>query len=343
MVKVSVVIPIYNVEKYLDEGIESIRRQTLEDLEIILVNDGSTDGSLNICREHAARDGRIKVIDKPNSGVSAARNAGIEAANGEYIGFVDPDDWAEPEMFEKMYGRAREINADVCMCNYVRNLDGKAEPIRLNINHDLLTREDIVNEVIAGMISSPDLNSGAAAIMGSVWRCLFSRDLIDRQRIRFIEGIPFMEDTIFCVQVFSQCSRVAIDEGFYYNYRIIMNSATASYKKYLPDNQKKVYGLLEGILRDEKLDGVLQERLDLRFVNMDFDLIANEVHRDNPKTYSKKIDAIFAICRDKNLKRILNSLDTSGYTLRKRFILKAMKNESAALIYMYYIVIARLL
>ncbi|MBP1744960.1 MAG: epsJ 2, partial [Firmicutes bacterium] len=88
MVRVSVVIPVYNVEKYLDEGIESVRRQTLEDIEIILVNDGSTDGSLRICREHAAKDSRITVIDKPNGGVSTARNAGLEAASGEYIGFI---------------------------------------------------------------------------------------------------------------------------------------------------------------------------------------------------------------------------------------------------------------
>jgi len=343
MVKVSVVIPVYNVEEYLAEGILSILRQTLENIEIILVNDGSTDGSLNICREHAARDGRIKVIDKPNGGVSSARNAGLSAAAGEYIGFIDPDDWADAEMYEKMYSRAAGIQAEACICNYVRNEDGKIVPIPLNINRDLLTRDDIVKELMAGVIASPDLNSGAAAIMGSVCRCLFSRDLIDRNRLRFIEGIPFMEDTIFCLQAFGKCSRIAVDEGFYYNYRIIMHSATTSYKRYASENQKQVYGILECILKDEKLDGALRERLDVRFVNMDFDLIANEAHRDNPKAYREKIDAILSICRDENLKRILDSLDISGYTLRKRFILNAMKNESAALIYMYYIVIARLL
>ena len=343
MVRVSVVIPVYNVEKYLDEGIESVRRQTLEDIEIILVNDGSTDGSLRICREHAAKDSRITVIDKPNGGVSTARNAGLEAASGEYIGFIDPDDWVEPDMYEKMYGRALEIGAEACICNYVRNEDGKVVPIPLNINRDLMTRDDIVSELIAGVIACPGLDSGAAAIMGSVCRCLFRKDLIDRHGLRFIEGIPFMEDTIFCIQAFSKCGRIAVDEGFYYNYRIIMHSATTSYKKYASENQKLVYGLLEGILKEEKLDGALQDRLDIRFVNMDFDLIANEAHRDNPKTYREKISAIREICRDGNLKRILARLDTSGYTARKRFILNAMKNEWLALILIYYMIIARLL
>ena len=175
MVKVSVVIPVYNVEKYLAQGIESVRRQTLEDIEIILVNDGSTDGSLKVCREHAAMDSRITVIDKPNGGVSSARNAGLDAASGEFVGFIDPDDWVEPEMYENLYGRAREIGAEACICNYVRNEDGKVVPIPLDINRDLLTREDIARELIAGVIAPPDLNSGAAAIMGSVCRCLFKR------------------------------------------------------------------------------------------------------------------------------------------------------------------------
>jgi glycosyltransferase involved in cell wall biosynthesis len=343
MVKVSVVIPVYNVEKYLDEGIESVRRQTLDDIEIILVNDGSTDGSLKLCREHEAKDSRITVIDKLNGGVSSARNAGLEAASGEYIGFIDPDDWVEPGMYEKLYGRAREIGAEACICNYVRNEDGKVVPIPLPINRDLLTRDDIAFELIAGVIASPDLNSGAAAIMGSVCRCLFKKELLDRHGLRFIEGIPFMEDTIFCIQAFSKCGRIAVDEGFYYNYRIIMHSATTSYKKYASENQKQVYGLLEGILKEENLLASLQDRLDVRFVNMDFDLIANEAHRDNPKTCREKISAIREICRDGNLDRILSGLDTSGYTARKRFILNAMKNESAALIYIYYIIIARLL
>ncbi len=254
MVKVSVVIPVYNVEKYLAQGIESVRRQTLKDIEIILVNDGSTDGSLKVCREQAAKDSRITVIDKPNGGVSSARNAGLDAASGEFVGFIDPDDWVEPEMYENLHGRAREIGAEACICNYVRNEDGKVVPIPLPINRDLLTREDIARELIAGVIASPDLNSGAAAIMGSVCRCLFKKELLDTHGLRFIEGIPFMEDTIFCIQAFSKCGRIAVDEGFYYNYRIIMHSATTSYKKYASENQKQVYALLEGILKEEGLE-----------------------------------------------------------------------------------------
>jgi glycosyltransferase EpsH len=343
MVKVSVVVPVYNVEKYLAEGIESIRRQTLEDIEIILVNDGSTDRSMSICKQQEELDGRIRVIDKLNGGVSSARNAGLEAASGEFVGFIDPDDWAEPEMFERMYNRAEEIDADACICNYVRNEAGRVAPVALELKRDLLNKDEVVGELIAGAIASPDLNSGASAIMGSVWRCLYRRELVENNDLRFIEGIPFMEDTLFCIQAFSKCNRIAVDEGFYYNYRIIAQSATGSYKKYAIANQKLVYGLLESIIREEKLEDFLRSRLDLRLVNMDFDLISNEVHRNNPKTFKEKIRTISDICSDKKLKRILSELDTSGYTMRKRFILNSMKKGYAVLIYIYYIFISRLL
>lgn len=103
MPKVSIVVPVYNVERQLARCINSLRTQTIEKVEIILVNDGSTDKSLEICRYFAELDRRIKVIDKPNGGVSSARNKGIELAQGEYIGFVDPDDWIEPDMYRSIY------------------------------------------------------------------------------------------------------------------------------------------------------------------------------------------------------------------------------------------------
>ena len=116
MIKVSVIVPVYNAEKYLRACVDSILAQTVTELECILVDDGSTDASPTICDEYAARDSRVKVIHKPNGRASSARNAGIRAARGEYIAFVDSDDWIAPDMYEKML----EPGADVCLCDYVR-------------------------------------------------------------------------------------------------------------------------------------------------------------------------------------------------------------------------------
>lgn len=122
MPKVSVIVPVYNAEKYLQECVDSILRQTLADLELILVDDGSTDSSPALCDRYAEQDARVKVIHKPNGRAASARNAGIRAASGDYVAFVDSDDWVSPEMYEKMLG----TGADVTLCDYVR-FQGKTE------------------------------------------------------------------------------------------------------------------------------------------------------------------------------------------------------------------------
>ena len=116
-IKVSVIVPIYKTEKYLSTCVESLLCQTLKEIEIILIDDGSPDNCPALCDNYALKDSRIKVIHKTNSGLSDARNIGIKEAAGEYIGFVDSDDWVKPEMFEKMYQNAIQNNADVVVCN----------------------------------------------------------------------------------------------------------------------------------------------------------------------------------------------------------------------------------
>ncbi len=114
--KISVIIPIYNTEKHLRQCLDSIINQTLKEIEIICVNDESTDGSLDIVNEYAQKDERIKIINKKNNGAAAARNTGMDHAAGEYIGFVDSDDWIALDMYEKLYENAKSYNSDIVMC-----------------------------------------------------------------------------------------------------------------------------------------------------------------------------------------------------------------------------------
>ena len=116
MPKISVIVPVYNVEKYLRKCIESILNQTFREFELILVDDGSTDSSGKICDEYALKDSRIKVIHKENGGASSARNAGLDVAKGEYIGFVDSDDWIEMDMYGELYRLIKENNTDISVC-----------------------------------------------------------------------------------------------------------------------------------------------------------------------------------------------------------------------------------
>ena len=119
MTRVSVIIPVYNVEKYLEKCLESLKNQSLTDIEFICINDGSTDNSLAILNRYAAKDKRFTVISQENQGQGIARNKGLELARGEYIGFVDPDDWVEENMFETLYNKAKELELDIIECNYI--------------------------------------------------------------------------------------------------------------------------------------------------------------------------------------------------------------------------------
>lgn len=117
MIKVSIIIPVYNAEKHLKKCIQSVLTQTEKDIEVILIDDGSKDESLHICQLYEKQDNRLRVIHQENSGVSAARNKGITLAKGEYIGFVDADDWIDCEMYRLMLGEAKKTDADVVMCD----------------------------------------------------------------------------------------------------------------------------------------------------------------------------------------------------------------------------------
>ena len=118
MSKISIIVPVYNVESYLSNCIDSILNQTFKDFELILVNDGSTDKSLEICKHYKNMDDRIFIIDKKNGGLSSARNAGLDIIKGEYIGFVDSDDYIHPQMYELLYKQIIENEADISMCEF---------------------------------------------------------------------------------------------------------------------------------------------------------------------------------------------------------------------------------
>ena len=120
MIKVSIIVPVYNMEKYLRECLDSLVNQTLKDIEIICINDGSKDNSLEILNEYSQKDSRIKVINKENEGQGVARNLGISKAQGEFIGFVDPDDWVELDMYEKMYNQAKTLDSEIVICDHTR-------------------------------------------------------------------------------------------------------------------------------------------------------------------------------------------------------------------------------
>ena len=147
---ISIIVPIYNVGKYLPKCIESILNQTFKNFELILVNDGSTDNSGVVCDDYAKKDTRIKIVHKSNGGVSSARNAGLYVAKGEYIGFVDPDDYIDKNMYEKLYRLCIDNNSDIAICRFNREINGKIQNKESTEEIIELNNMEAMNELFKG-------------------------------------------------------------------------------------------------------------------------------------------------------------------------------------------------
>ncbi|MEL7647197.1 MAG: glycosyltransferase [Sedimentibacter sp.] len=304
MKNVSVIVPVYNVEKYLSRCLDSILSQTMRDIEIILVNDGSKDSSLEICRSYAEKDSRIVVIDKKNEGVSVARNAGIDAAKGTYVGFVDPDDWIEPRMYESMYNTIEKYGCCMALCNYIKDSKFSITVKTIKVNRDVLGKLDIINELIANMVGMEDILPKYSNVMGCVWRCLYRRDFLNDFNLRFKPGISIMEDLLFNVQSLVYCDRVCIDHGVYYHYMRNKTSSLRTYNNKMWQDFKKVHNTLEEILEDADLEEYMRNRLDSRYIAMAACAVGNEIYRNSTKLRERMHTAKYII-QDEKLKEVL--------------------------------------
>lgn len=207
MATVSVIIPVYNVSPYLVACLDSVCAQTLTDLEIILVDDGSADGSEKICDRYADRDERIRVIHKPNGGLSSARNTGIEAATSDWIGFIDSDDRIDPDMYELLYQDAQETGADLACCGIYDCYKGR-DPVRVsNPKRVVMTSEQAVQAVMEAKVAT------ASAVTK-----LYRRELFEE--VRYPVG-KTSEDAFAIIKLLIRCRQVSVNttQRYYYIHR----------------------------------------------------------------------------------------------------------------------------
>ena len=214
MPELSIIVPVYKVEQYLPKCIDSILAQTFSDFELILIDDGSPDRCGRICDEYAAKDSRITVIHQENKGASAARNAGLDLARGEYIGFVDSDDWIEPEMYETMLGKAKEADLDLVICG-LNNFSESGEHVRSIL---LGSGAYSKNELLKSVFRTPNELGGGCV------NKVFRHAAI--QSARFREGVPIAEDWLYLFACYTFCSSAYKLSAPLYNIVERQNSAT---------------------------------------------------------------------------------------------------------------------
>lgn len=239
MKKISIIVPVYNAEKYLTKCLNSLSFQTYKELEIIAVDDGSTDKSGQILADFAKRDNRIKVIHSENHGVSHARNIGLDVATGEYVGFVDSDDWVDKDFFEKLLQAIEENNGDIAGAGFVLELPHKTQYKLTVKDAQNFSRERAIEEIFA--IAERPL------LIWSLWDKLIKHELIPE--IRFDENLKLSEDQYFMWQVLGKIKKFVYVPSLGYHYR--MNEASATHKK-TTSQQGTYLAAMERILAESK-------------------------------------------------------------------------------------------
>lgn len=333
---VTIIVPVYNAAGHIDKCITSLLNQTLVEMEIILVDDGSTDKSPYICQEYSKSHSNVSLIRQENGGVSSARNTGIKHANGNYIGFVDSDDWINDSMYESMLMLLRTNSADACFCNYTKILVSKSIPINFSYSESVFDREEILDTIIPNIIGSPSLDSGSSSEGGLVCQSLFRKDIIDRNNIQFNEDVSIGEDLLFTIHYLSKSSKLVIDKSNHYNYLIHGNSTVTRF------NPKKYELLLK---RDEYIKHCLnknldtnlfEHRLDISYVKLHLSALANIANNFNKESIFSKLKLVKKVCKDSRLKEIILQTDRSGFSIRKKLILFLVLHELNFLVYVYY-------
>ena len=216
---VSIVIPVYNADRYLKSCVESLLSQTMKECEFIFVNDGSTDSSRTIIESYMEQDSRIILLNQENQGVSAARNAGISAASGTYVAFVDADDTVDSDMYETIYKAALESDCDIVITNF----ENQCGPHKMTVKYPfvagkVLSTEEINTVILPYFVISDDCHSS--------WNKLYRRELLSMHRLSFPYRVTLGEDGMFNMEVFSHAQSVMYLDYTGYRYRESEGSAT---------------------------------------------------------------------------------------------------------------------
>lgn len=332
MPAISIIVPVYQAEAYLEACVESVKGQSFQDWELLLIDDGSTDRSPQLCDRFAEGDSRIHALHQPkNGGVSEARNRGLREAKGESIAFLDSDDGFEPRTLETLWSLREQTGADTVGCAH-RNLlpdgSGTVEPLLPAGVYDRQgIREGIVYPLLGDRLRLPVFN-------GFIWRYLFSADILREAHITF-EG-AYLEDELFLMEYFCHAKRLAVTEEPLYRYLLNPNSAT---HKYMKDFQT-VFG------RFMERKAALAERFSLaearplwrENTNWAGLLIAigNEYAKGNPKSLREKQRAVEALCRRPDMAQAIAAITPEGMSRNKQMVARLVKGEHFRLLTQLY-------
>lgn len=318
-VKISVIIPVYNAESWIEKCINSIQNSTYDNLEIICINDGSTDNSLEVLQRIANRDDRVIVETKENEGVSRARNYGMARSTGEYLMFVDADDWIEPDTCEKAVAAMFRYNADIVMWSYISETESRSSakvmfPRETFFDKQLLRTK--LHRRFIGVMGEELAHPELADSLCPVWGKLYRRSVIEKGCIRFVdlEEIGTYEDGLFNLEVFGNAvSAVYLAEYLYHYRRGTTESVTSGYRDGLYAQWQNLFRKMDSYISGNHLPQEYKDALNNRIALSILGLGLNTVSAE--KTVTWKITEIRRIISQPQYRAAYQSLDYSYFPM----------------------------
>jgi glycosyltransferase involved in cell wall biosynthesis len=337
--KLSVIIPVFNAERYINNCIENLLEQTIENVEFIFVNDGSTDNSLSILYQYQKKDDRIYILNQNNKGPSSARNLGLSKARGKYIGFVDADDWIEQDMFENLFNRALTESVDLIMCNFIQEFSNGQSKKNLVPWPDgtILDKNNINNVLLPKLIGVPNENALNDTVYGSVWRCLYRKDIIKYNNLHFPTDTAFTEDLIFNIQYLMKANNVLIDGNCYYHYYYNMESATKKYMPRMLDYTITTFEHLNSILTKENIyTNEIQNILAWRWRAATIQCLINVARPGNKTNIVEKVNEIKTILRHDVINKAFRNFPLKTLPRKRKIVYFLVKYRFSLSIYIYF-------
>ena len=331
MPSISVIVPVYQAEQCLRPCVESVLGQTFSDWELLLIDDGCTDGSSALCDSYAAQDSRIRVFHKrPNAGVSEARNTGLREAQGDRIAFLDADDQLEPRALETLWSMLEQSGADTAGCAHLNVTPGGTSP-ELLLPAGLYDRQGILDHVVYPLLGD---RLRAPVFNGFIWRYLFSGDLLRRYRITFSGA--YLEDELFLMEYFCHAQKLAVTDQPLYRY--VWNPASITHK-YMRDFPAVFAGFMERKAALAERFGLESARPQWRENSNWAGLliaIGNEYAPTNPKPLRARQRAVEDLCRRPEMTEAIASLAPEGLSRNKQLAARLVRGGHFTLLTLLY-------
>lgn len=344
--KVSVVVPVYNVEKYLRSCINSILNQTLQDIELILVDDGSPDGSGKICDEFAASDNRVKVVHKKNAGVGPARNDGLREATGDWIIFGDSDDWFESEALEKLVTVGEETRADVVFGDVYLVENGIKKKVQFYkdelVTNDLGIKTKLIAAVFSRAYCYNPPKSGKAFGYGGPWNKLVRRSLLVDNGLEFdisVKGI--FDDLIYTAYIFAYANRISYKHILVYDYRHVVSSITRTYKPMFPEINRAIFMAWENYMKQFHYEQELLQPYYANVIRRFYQLLGLYFfNQKNTTPFLKQLRELKKVMKEEPYASAIRKAEKSGFHSKADGIIcKAAKTGLPFVVYCAYKVV----